>query len=124
MDDPLAMRVVECHRHFAREPHGVVQAEPTVARETQPQRLSHDEGHRVVGQPIRVASAQQRDDVRMQKSGGEVDLAMEAFEADVARHVGWQDLHDHAPTQRAFLGHEDATHPAAGELTLERVSLT
>ena len=122
MDNALAMRVVERYRDLASEPCGVLVLEAPVAREPHAQRLADDERHRIVGKPVGVARAEQRDDVRVQKSCGELDFAAKPFDAHVTRHVRRQDLHDHAPTQRAFLGHEDATHSAARELTLERVS--
>src|SRR5207249_12056180 len=46
-----------------------------------PQRLALDEGHGVIQQPIRGASAEQRNDVRMLELRGELDFAPEALDA-------------------------------------------
>jgi hypothetical protein len=64
---------------------------------------------------------QQRDDVRVAQRRDEPHLALEARDVDRPPELRRQHLHDDAAPQSHLLGHEDAAHPAAAELALDRV---
>ena len=53
---------------------------------------------------------------------GDHDLALEALGAHSGRKIGRQNFHDDTAAERALLGEKDATHPAAADLALQRVS--
>ncbi len=86
------------------------------AHETHPQRLSFDEGHRVIGQPFRFAGREHRHDVRVLQSGGEQYLALEALEIHAGREIGRKHFHHDAATERALLRQKYATHSGAAKL--------
>src|SRR5689334_12529731 len=92
------------------------------AHQPDAQRLALDEGHRIVWESICLTRAQNRDDVRMLELRGDHDLALEALGAHSRRKIGRQDFHNDAAAERALLGEKHATHPAAADLALQRVS--
>ena len=59
--------------------------------------------------------------MRMLQARGQQDLAPESFGADTGGEVRRQHLDDHAPSERALFGDEDAAHAAAAQLALECV---
>ena len=57
--------------------------------------------------------------MRMLESRGQQDLALESFGADSRGEVRRQHLDDHAPSEGALFGDEDAAHATATELSLQ-----
>src|SRR5688572_7537779 len=61
-----------------------------------------------------LAGGQQRNDMRMLKPRGELDLALEAVTRDAAAEVRRQQLHDDATAQTPVLGEKLARHSSVG----------
>ena len=51
----------------------------------------------------------------------ELDLALEPVAIDARRHLGREDLDDHAAAERGLFREEDPAHAAAAELALDAV---
>jgi hypothetical protein len=82
MDHPVVVRVRECARYVAKDPDGVGDRQLALPTQLGAEALSFDERHGVVQQPIACPGAQQRDDMRMLKARGDVDLALKPFGVD------------------------------------------
>ena len=119
---PLAVRDGECIGDVTGERDRLLDRQGPAGEELAERRAAH-ERHRVPEEPVALAGAQQRDDVRVLEPRGELDLATEAVDAHAAGEVGWQDLDHHRATQRTLGGDEDARHPAAAEFALDGVAL-
>ena len=122
VDDALLVRVRQRVGGSADDLHRLTERQPPVARESLPERLALNEGHRVVEEPIGVARGEHRDDVRVPKPRRERDLALEPLGAHLARELGRKHLHNDAPTERRLGSHEDAAHAPAPEFALECVA--
>src|SRR5687768_13211580 len=86
-----------------------------------PERLALYEGHRVVEEPAGLATAQERDNVRMLEAGGELRLAPEPLDAYHFADLRTQHLeHDLSP-ERFLGGDEYARHPSTAELAVDGV---
>jgi len=107
MHDAVVVRIRQRARDLSRQPHRLGDRQ-LAARQPLAQRLAFDERHRVVRQPVRLTSRQQRDDVRMLKAGGQRDLTLEPRERHVRGQFGGQYLHDEPPMKADVVGHEDA----------------
>src|ERR1043165_9507024 len=59
----------------------------------------------------------------MLEPGGELDLALEALDADTGGHLRRQHLDDDLAAQAGLLGEEDPAHPAAAQLLLDAVGI-
>ena len=123
VDNALVVRELERAGDVAEDVHDVADAHRACTHEAHAKRLALDKGHRVEGQAIHLAGAEDGDDVRMLQPRRELDLAAEAFDVDASGEIGREHLHDDASSQRAFLGDEHTTHPAAGELPLDGVGV-
>ena len=55
--------------------------------------------------------------------GRQLHLAAEPLAVDAGGQVGRQDLDDDLAAERVLARHEDATHPATGELPLDGVGV-
>lgn len=117
----LAVRVRERVGELAHEPERVAHRERAALAEERPQRLARDKGHRVVRQPVDVARAEQREDVRVLKPGGERDFALEPRRREARGQVGMEHLDYDASAELRVRGHEDAAHGPAAELALDAV---
>ena len=122
MNDAFLVRELECAGDVTKDARGVGDRHCAGAQQAHAQRLAFDEGHRVVGKSVRIAGAENGNDMRMLKSRCEQDLALESLGAQAGGEIGRQDLDDDAAGERTLLGGEDATHPAAPKLALERIS--
>ena len=58
----------------------------------------------------------------MLETGGELNLATEAFDVDTSGEIRQQHLHHHFAAERSVLGDEHPRHAAATQLTAEDVS--
>ena len=119
--DAAIVRVCERTGNVAQDANDVRERKLASAREPCAQRLAVDERHRVVGKPVGLAGSEQRDDVRMLQPRGHCDLSAEALDGDGVRELGRQNLHYHSAAERLLGGDEYARHPAATELSFERV---
>ena len=59
------------------------------------------------------------EDVRVLQLGRQLDFLLEAGGADLAGHVGWQQLDDHPPVERPLGGQKQQAHPPRLELALQ-----
>ena len=84
--------------------------------------MSLDEGHGVVRHAVRLAGVEDAEDVRVLELGGELDLALEAFDADALHELGRKDFDDDFASEGGLGGDEDARHAAAAELSLEGIA--
>ena len=121
VNDAKRMRVTERVSDVAHDANHVCDRKRSLPDETIAQRLAFDVRHRVVQQPVGLSDEQHRHDVRMVNARREPDLAVESVDAERPRQLRGQHLHDDAPVERAFLGHENARHAAAAQLAIESV---
>jgi hypothetical protein len=119
--NPVPVRVRQRPRHVAEDAHRLIHGQLALPPEPRAERLALDEGHRVVEQPVSLARAEQRDDVRVPEAGGELDLTPESLSAGGARQLWREDLHYDLSSERGLLGREDARHPATAEFPLDAV---
>ncbi len=117
------MRVVERVRHLAREPDRDVRGQSTLSRKPRPQRFAFDEGHHVPQHVIRASGVEQRQDVRVLQTGGELDLLEEPLGPEHGRELGVQHLERHAPAVPHVLGEVDCRHPPRAQLALDAVAV-
>ena len=75
------------------------------------------------GNRRRLAGGEQRNDVRVLKLSGELDLAAEPVHAHARRELGQKHLHHDLPAQRDLRRHEHPRHATAPELALEVVGI-
>lgn len=94
---------------------------PWSCRESRPQRLPFDVGHREIRQSIGVAGRQQRDDVGLLQACGNPYLPLEALGTDTGGKLRREHLDDNLASETGFLGEKDARHAASPELPLEYV---
>ena len=87
MNDPFLMRKLERPRYVAKNVRRVSDRHRPGTQQAHAQRLALDEGHRIIRQSVSVAGAQDRDDMRMLKSSGELDLPLEALGADAGGEI-------------------------------------
>jgi len=111
-------------RDIAQDPHRFGDRKLALACEPRPQGLPLDQGHRVVQQALDGARRKKRNDVRVLKLCGELDLSAEPLDAQAGGEVLRQDLDDDGPVERCLRGHEDASHPAAAKLLPDTVRRT
>ena len=99
MHDATAMGVVERFGGLAGEPDRIRDRQATIAREPCTERLAIHERHRVIRQPVGLAGAEQRHDVRVEQRCGELNLAAKAFDATRRSHLRREHLDDDAPAE-------------------------
>jgi len=121
MDHAKPVRVVERLGDVAEDADHVLDRVLVAAGEPLAQGVPRDVGHRVPNKSPLLSSGEQRYDVRVLELRGDLDLATEPLVVHSRRELGGEDLHDHLPPQRHVGRDEDAAHPAAGQLTFERV---
>src|SRR2546423_12970345 len=78
--------------------------------------------HRIEGQAVAHARAENWNDVRVLEHRGQMNLAAESVHVDADSEVRKQDFHHDPATQRRVLSHEDPRHATAAELPLERIA--
>jgi hypothetical protein len=61
--------------------------------------------------------------VRMLQPCCQRDLALEALDRNLSRHLGGEQLHHDLSPQRSLGGNKDVRHPAAAEFTVEHVGI-
>ena len=68
-----------------------------------------------------LAGVQQRHDVRVRQTRGELHFSAESIAIDPCGKIRRQHLDDDLSPERVLLRHEDAAHAAAGQFALDRV---
>ena len=121
---PRSCAYCERARDVAEDAQDVGDRERRLLGQPRAQRLALDERHRVVRQAVRVARREHGNDVRLLERRRRADLALEPLGADAGGELGRQDLDDDLASEPRLVGDEDARHPAAAELALERVGST
>ena len=117
----MPVRVVECVGHLARDPHRVVHRELLLAAEPVAERLALDEGHDVIEEGVGLTRVEERENVRMLKIGGELDLGEEPLGADYGGQFRAQHLERNAAVVPQVLGQINGRHAARADLALETV---
>ncbi len=120
MDHAVPVRRVERVGHLAGEPQRVVERELALAIEAGAQRLALDVGHHVVEQAVDRAGGQHRQDVRMLKAGGDLDLADEAVGPEDRRQLGIEHLDRDRTVVPEVLGEEHRRRAAAAQLSFDQ----
>ena len=90
VDHVLAVCIIECTRHFARDADGVGDRQLPFTFQARAQRFAGDQRHHVVQQPVGLAAVEQRQNVRMLQAGGGADLGEKSFAAERRAQVGMQ----------------------------------
>ena len=121
VDNAVPVGEGEGVHHLAQDLGGLRHRQLAFAGEFGPEGLAADERHDIVEQVARGGGAQERDDVRVLKSGGELDLALEALDVYGRARLRGQDLDDNLPAEPGLLGEEDTAHPAAAQLLQDAV---
>ena len=120
--DMVPMRVGQRIQHVAQDAQRLGHRQLALARQFGPERFALDVGHDVVEEIVRGSRGQQRHDVGVLEVGRQLNLALEPVHAHAGAHLGWQDLHHHAPAEGGVLRDEDAAHPSAAQLALDPVA--
>ncbi len=120
VDDPLPVRVRERPGDVAQHTLGLVQRQRSRLQPL-PERRAGDIGHRIVRQSVDVTRRQQGDDMRVLKTRGEPDLALEALRRHAGAQVRRQQLDHDVSAESPVLGEKDARHAAAAQLSLDGV---
>jgi hypothetical protein len=122
--DTVAVGVGKGVYHLAQDLGRLRDGQLSFPRQLGPERLARDVRHDVVQQIARSGGGEQRDDVRVLQSGGELDLPLEPLDIDRGTHVGREQLDDHLASQPGFLGEEDTAHPSAAQFFQDAVGIT
>ena len=120
MNDTLRVRRGERTRHVSENRDRVIERHRP-ALNSLAERRALDPRHRVVRHAVRIAGRQQRNDVRVLKSSGRADLALEPLNGVLRHDVGGQCLDDDVSSEPAICREIDAGHAATTKLTLELV---
>ena len=120
----LPVRVLERPRHVVKDGVHVAQRQGAVLREPRSQRLTLDEWHRIVRQPVHRAGRMHRHHVRMLEARRHLDLSMEPLDADSRRELRREDLQRDGAAEGDLVGNEDARHAAPAELAVQTVGIT
>ena len=92
VDDPPPVRVRQGLRDFAQDGDHGGGRERAFALDPRAQGLALDERHHVVHDVAGAAGGEERDDVGVLQSGGDLDLAPEPLDADVGGRLGREHL--------------------------------
>ncbi len=110
-------------RHVAGNAHRFVDRELALTPEPVTQRFAFDIRHEVVQQPIGLIGVDQRHDVRVGEPGGDVDLPVEALDAEAGGELGMEHLHGHGPGVLPLLRQEHRRHTAPTQPALHGVAV-
>src|ERR1035437_2985606 len=122
MDDTVRVGVGEGVGDVAQNAERLGNRQLVLFGETRAERLAGDERHGVVEQAVLGARAEERNDMRMLKLGRELDLALEALDAQAGGEIRGQHLEHDLPIEIEVGNEEYARHAAAAELTLDDVA--
>src|SRR6185437_12835399 len=99
MDDALPMSTGQRPGDATQDPHRAPDWKLAALRQSVAERFAFDEWHGVVQEISGSAGTQQRQNVGMLQTSGELDLTAEALDTDARREIGRQHLEDHGPAQ-------------------------
>ena len=125
VDDPVAVRVVECGGHLARHAQRFGDGERAVVVDDAAQRGAVDELHDDVGDVVVLARVVGRDDVGVSELGGGDRLAPEPGPQPVVeRQLGVEGLDRDATRQEDVVADPYGGHPATSDRADEPVAVT
>ena len=113
MRDTLIVRVLEGVGDVAKDPDSVADRQLARALQSRAQRLAFDARHGVIEEVVLGAGEEERDDVRILQSRGQLNLAAEAVDVEPSPHLRRQDFYDDIATEGDFADDEDARHSTA-----------
>jgi hypothetical protein len=122
VDDPLPVGVVQRARHVRRDVHRFVHGKLLQAVDPVAERLSLYVRHHVEEEGIRLARVEQRQNVRVLKIGGRLDLGEKTLGADDGAQFGFQDLDRDLAVVPQVIRQVDGGHAALTELSLDAVA--
>jgi hypothetical protein len=123
VDDVALVRVLERARHRLGNMDRLVDFELALEVQAGAQRLPFDVRHHVIEKRVRFAGVEERQDVRVLKRRGGLDLGDEALGADHGGELGSQHLHrDLAPVLQ-IVGEVYRGHAARAELRVQLVAV-
>ena len=124
MDDAAIVRVRQRLCDVPQHTHHRADRETAVLRETNAERFTLHERHRVERQSVRLSGREDGDDVRLLQRCGELYLALEPVAAESLGQLRRQHLDDDFPVEATLVGDEHARHAPAAEFAVERVRRT
>ena len=122
VDHPVPVRVVERFGDVRRDAHRFVHGQLVLAVETRAEALVFRVRHHVEQESVRVARVEEREDVRMLKVGGGLDLREEPARADDCGELGLEHLERDPATVLQVLGEVNRGHATLAELALDAVA--
>ena len=116
------MRVGKRVGDLACEAHRFVDRKLLLARESCTKRFALDIGHDVVEQPGRVPGVVEGKDVWVPEPRDDLDLLLEALDANAGRELGAKHLDGDTPVMLQILREVDPRHSTDADLSLEPVA--
>ena len=123
MDDAMPVRVSQGTRHLAGNSERVGQRQLSFAREPPAQRFTLDVRHDVIEETLGLSRVDQGQDPGVIQPGRNVDLTLEALEADTRGQVGMENLDRNRSTVLQILGQVHRRHAATTDLPLQVVAV-
>jgi len=112
MHHALPVCIVDGVGNVVKNPDSLSDGQLTGSLQSSAQRLSFDARHRIIKQIVFRAGKEERHDVRMLQSRGQLDLAAEATDVESGTQLRRQNFDDDIAAERDFADDEDARHPA------------
>jgi hypothetical protein len=119
----LAVGVVQRIGNFTGNPQGVLQRDLLLAIDAAAQVFPVDERHHVVQQACGLARIVERQDVRMDEPGRDLDLAQEPLRSQRRAKLGLQDFDGDGAPVLQIPGAIHGRHAAAADLALDGVAV-
>ena len=124
MDDAALVGVLQRVGDFGGDADRFVEGQRALPRQSLGQRFPLHVAHHIVEEPIHFVGFEQRHNVRVRESGGELDFALEPLAAEVRLRGRGQDLDRYFATEFDVAPEEYGPHPALAELTHQGVAPT
>ncbi len=121
MDHTLRMRVRKRMCDVAEKPNGSSRRQRSGV-EPSAERLTADERHGVVGQPVAVAGGEEGNDVGVLQTRGDAQFALEPFHRDALSQLRREHLHDDFSAQPNVPREKDSGHATAAQLPVQRIA--
>ena len=123
MNDAVLVCIVERSGDGDGDAHGVVHRQLTLTIEAMPQALALDEGHDIEEQPVRLATVEQRKQIRVLKIGGHANLGEKTLGAEYRSELGAQHLQCNVPLVTDVACEVHSRHTTATDLAFELVAI-
>ena len=123
MHEAGAVREVQAVTELLGDSDGDLNRQPPFATKAIAQRAARDVRRHVVQHAVHFARIDQRNEVRVRNTRGDLDLAEKSIVAKRRTELGPQDLDRDLPTVLSFLGEINRRHPAASKLPLDDVAI-